>query len=129
MTDSVFSKNEIVKLEYRRKIFNVSLMKYDAKETWIIKENGRISFKECYANSKKMCIPEEYDCSCEDFRSLCDKIESCIETSNRLNSYIDDCSETLKIYYKYGRVQTVDRGLGNEETDIADIMYDFLDRL
>ena len=38
----------------------------------------------------------------------------------------DDSSEELKIYHLYGRVQTVDRGLGNKNNHIGSVMWDFL---
>ena len=67
-------------------------------------------------------------CTVAAFRLLCYRIEECISTADRLNDYCDDSSEELKIFHQFGRVQTMDRGLGNEETDIGRIMHDFFDK-
>ena len=57
------------------------------------------------------------------------KPERCIETGDRWDMYVDDCSEELSLFYKFGRVQIVDRGLGTEDTRIAGIMREFLSSL
>ena len=59
----------------------------------------------------------------------CVQIEACIEFADRLDFYVDDSSEELKIYRKFGRVQIVDRGLGNRDVHIGEIMHEFLDRV
>ena len=43
--------------------------------------------------------------------------------------WVDDCNEELKLFYKFNRVQIVDRGLFNKDTSIGDIMHDFLSSL
>ena len=40
--------------------------------------------------------------------------------------YCDDARETLTIYHKYGRIQTMERGLGNGFVSIGEVMNDFL---
>ena len=43
--------------------------------------------------------------------------------------WVDDCSEELKLFYKFNRVQIVDRGLGNDIIDIGVIMREFLSEI
>jgi len=116
----------IEKLEYRRRFFDISVMKDGARKTTTITNDGTIISKNYQVGSRKVDSVQRANCSLEDFKKLCDEIEFCIEEADRLDFYVDDSSEELKIYYEFGRVQTVDRGLGNSNTHIGEIINDFL---
>lgn len=116
----------IIKLEYRRRFFDISVMKDGATKTTTITNNGTITSKNYKVGSRKVDSVQKANCSLEDFKQLCDEIELCIVEADRLDFYVDDSSEELKIYYEFGRVQTVDRGLGNSSTHIGEIINDFL---
>lgn len=118
----------IIKLEYRRRFFDISVMKDGATTTTTITNNGTIISKNYKVGSRKVDSVQKATCSLEDFKKLCDEIELCIEKADRLDFFVDDSSEELKIYYEYGRVQIVDRGLGNDDTHIGDIVNDFLEK-
>ena len=66
-------------------------------------------------------------CSPEEYAKLCSNIKECIDNADRLDFYCDDASEELKIYHQFGRVQIIDRGLGNDGVHIGEIMHEFLD--
>jgi len=116
----------IEKLEYRRRFFDISEMRDGARITTTITNDGAITTKEYKVGSRKIDSVYRTKCSLEDFKQLCDEIEMCIGEADRQDFYVDDSSEELKIYYKYGRVQIVDRGLGNGVTHIGEILNGFL---
>ena len=119
----------IVKLVYKREFFDVSQMKNGAKKITTISADGTVVIKEYNPGNRKAYSVRKMSCSVYAFEALCDKIESCIENADRLDFYVDDASEELKIFHKYGRVQIVDRGLGNEGVHIASIMHEFFNEL
>ena len=118
----------IEKLEYRRCYFDICTGRNGARITTAITKDGAIISKEYKSESRKVNFVHKSICSLEEFEQLCNEIELCIENADRLNSYVDDTSGELKIFYKYGRIQTMDRGLGNDCTDIGEIVNSFLEK-
>ena len=117
----------VVKLVYKRDFFDISVMKPGAKLITTITCDGMVVFKEYRPCSRKAHSVYKGKCSIEDYEALCERIENCIKNADRLDSYVDDASEELKIFHRYGRVQIMDRGLGNEDIHIGEIMHEFLD--
>ena len=117
----------IIKLVYKRDFFDISVMKPGARFVTTILNDGTVIFKEYSPGSRKAKSVYKGKQSVEDYKTLCAKIETCIELADRLDFYVDDSSEELKIYHEFGRVQIMDRGLGNEDVHIGEIMHDFLD--
>ena len=117
----------IIKLVYKREFFDVSVMKPGGRLVTTILNDGTVIFKEYDPGSRKVQSVRKGKRSVEDYKTLCAKLENCIESADRLDFYVDDSSEELKIYHKFGRVQIVDRGLGNENVHIGEIMHEFLD--
>ena len=120
--------NTILKLVYKREYFDISQMKIGARLVTTINADGTVIFKEYKPGSRKVESSYKGKCTVAAFRLLCYRIEECISTADRQEFYVDDSSEELKIFHAFGRVQTMDRGLGNEETDIGRIMHDFFER-
>ena len=120
--------NDILKLVYKREYFDISLMKIGARLVTTINADGTVLFKEYKPGSSKVESVYKGKCTVSAFRLLCYRIEECISTADRQEFYDDDSSEELKIFHAFGRVQTMDRGLGNEEMDIGRIMHDFFER-
>lgn len=116
----------IEKLQYKRRYFDFSTMKNRTSITTTITNDGTIVSKKYKAGSRKVNSIQKTICSLEEFQELCNKIELCIENADRLDFYVDDASEELRIFYKYGRIQTMDRGLGNDNFDIGKIVNSFL---
>ena len=132
MHDPIFlaGKSEsttIIKLVYKREFFDVSVMKPGGRLVTTILNDGTVIFKEYDPGSRKVQSVRKGKRSVEDYKTLCAKLENCIESADRLDFYVDDSSEELKIYHKFGRVQIMDRGLGNENVHIGEIMHDYLD--
>ena len=117
----------IIKLVYKREFFDMSVMKPGGRLVTTILNDGTVIFKEYDPGSRKVQSARKGKRSVEDYKTLCAKLENCIESADRLDFYIDDSSEELKIYHTFGRVQIVDRGLGNENVHIGEIMHEFLD--
>lgn len=127
--EHISTNTSIVKLVYKREFFDVSQMKIGAKKITTITADGTVVIKEYNPGSRKAYSMRKISCTVDEYGALCDKIERCIENADRLDFYVDDASEELKIFHKYGRIQIVDRGLGNEEVHIASIMHEFFDGL
>ena len=121
------SHTGIVKLVYKREFFDISVMKPGARLITTITCDGTVVFKEYRPGSRKVYSVYKGKCSIEDYEALCERIENCIKNADRLDFYVDDASEELKIFHRYGRVQIMDRGLGNEDIHIGEIMHEFLD--
>ena len=115
----------MVKLVYKRTFFDTSTMRWGARVITTITGDGTIVRKEYAPGSRKAHLVQKGKCSAEEYTALCARIEKCIEFADRLDFYVDDSSEELKIYHKYGRVQIIDRGLGNEDIHINEIMHKF----
>jgi len=126
---STLSPKPIVKLTYKHSYFDVSKMKMGGRTVTTITEDGIIVVKEYKAGSRKVYSSKTTTCSVEGFRELCAQLEDCIETADRWDMFVDDCSEELRLTYRFGREQIVDRGLGNEKTRIGLIMWEFLNTI
>lgn len=118
----------IEKLKYIKACFDVSIMGIGIKTVTTINNEGIIVSKTYKAGSRKASFVQKEVCSLRAFQKLCSDIEKCIISANRLNMYIDDCNEKLTIFYKYGRIQTMDGGLGNSNGDIGQIVDKFLQK-
>lgn len=118
----------IEKLEYKRYYFDITSMQNGARINTTITNDGTIISKKYKPGSRKVNSAQTSTCSSEEFKQLCNQIESCIENADRLDFYEDDSSEELRIFYKYGRVQTMDRGLGNNISNIGMIINNFIDK-
>jgi len=122
------STNTILKLVYKREFFDISTMHPGARLVTTINADGSVVFKEYKPGSRKVESVYRGKCTVAAFRLLCYRIEECIATASKQDFYCDDSSEELKVFHQFGRVQTMDRGLGNEETDIGRIMHDFFEK-
>ena len=116
----------ILKMEYRRDYFDIVQMKSGAKEVVTIEVDGTVCFKSYNAGSRKAHTVKRCHIPSTIYMELCNAIELCIATADRQDFYVDDSSEELKLFHKYGRVQIIDRGLGNENTHIGAIMNEFI---
>ena len=117
----------MIKLVYRREFFDVFAMKPGGRLVITINNDGTIIFREYKPGSRKVQSMYKGKCSTEEYATLCSNIKECINNADRLDSYCDDASEELKIYHQFGRVQIVDRGLGNADVQIGEIIHKFLD--
>ena len=123
-----FMPQSILKLEYKLKFFDVSLNKAYTSEDISITKDGAIVCKEYIPFTSEPYSIREEKCSLIVFKNLCERILNCIETADRKVMFIDDSSAELTIYYQDGNTKTVDRGLGNENKYIEDIMQDFFEK-
>ena len=116
----------IEKLVYKREFFDFTKMCFGAKQIITITNDGAIDVKAYALRSRKAHLVTKAECSAQVFHALCERLVDCIETADSLDGYCDDSSEELTIYHKFGRIQTMDRGLGNEAVRIGDVMNSFL---
>lgn len=116
----------ILKMEYRRDYFDITQMKFGAKEVITIEANGTVCSKSYSVGSRKAHTVKKCHALASAYAELCDAIELCIATADRQDFYVDDSSEELKLFHKYGRTQIIDRGLGNENRNIGSIMNEFI---
>lgn len=125
----VFETNPIEKIVYKREFFDLSVMKIGARTITTITPDGNVVIREYRGDSRKVYSTRKNTCSTDAFKCLCNQFENCINNATKWDMYVDDCAEELRIVYKFGREQKVDRGLGNGSTDIATIFYDFMEKL
>ena len=126
---TILPPNPIVKLVYKSEFFDIEAMKIGERTVTTITSEG-IIVREKYNNgSRKPYSTQTTVFPQNEYQILCNKLETCIASANRCDMYIDDCSEELKLIYKYGRSQVVERGLGDENTDISHIMWSFLEKI
>ena len=118
--------DSIVKLVYKREFFDFTLMRFGAKQIITITNDGAIVEKAYAPGNRKAYLVTKAECTAQDFHALCVRLVDCIETADSLDGYCDDSSEELTMYHKFGRIQTMDRGLGNEAVRIGDVMNSFL---
>ena len=118
--------NAVEKIVYKRECLDLSVMKIGAKIITTIMATGDIVVREYEFGSRKASSVQKTHCTVDRFKALCDDIEACIQSADRLDFYVDDSSEELKLYHRFGRIQTMDRGLGNEDRNIGIIMHEFL---
>lgn len=122
----VMGETTINKLVYKHERFDVTQLKIGARTIiYTITPDGKLVVRE-YRGSRKVHSQKVCHFSLEEYNALCKNIEACIESADRLDFYVDDSSEELKIYHLYGRIQTVDRGLGSKNNHIGGVMWDFL---
>ena len=121
--------NPVVKLTYKHEFFDINEMIIGARTITTITDDGSIVIKDYKPGSRKAYSTKKSTCTIEQFQVLCDKLETCIETADKWDMWVDDCSEELKLFYKFNRVQIVDRGLGNDEIDVGSIMREFLSEI
>lgn len=121
-----YMSDSILKLEYRREYFDITEMKTGARTLITISGDGTIVSKEFKLGSRKVHSVQKKSFPLDAYKELCKELLECIENADRQDFYVDDSCEELRIHHQYGRVQTMDRGLGNENIHIADIMHKFL---
>ena len=124
-----FETNPITKIVYKREFFDISIMKIGARTVTTITPDGNVVIREYKADSRKVYSTRKTTCSIDAFNKLCNRFENCINNATSWDMYVDDCSEELRLVYKFGREQKVDRGLGDENTRIATIFYDFMEEI
>ena len=117
--------NPIVKLTYKHKFFDISEMRIGGRTVTTINEDGTIIEQNYKPRSRKAYKTRKTTCDASEFRALCDKLENCIDSANDWDMWVDDSSEELKLFYKFNRVQIVDRGLCNGDMSIGGIMREF----
>lgn len=119
---TILPPNPVVKLTYKHEFFDISERRIGCRTVTTITADGLVVEKEYRGGSRKVYATKTTTCSVEEFRELCDNLEKCIVSADRWDMYVDDCSAEVKLTYKFGREQIVDRGLGNAENGVAGVM-------
>ena len=96
--------NPIVRLTYKHEFFDISEMRIGGRTVTTITEDGTIIEHNYKPGSRKAYKTRKSTCAASEFRILCDKIENCIDSANDWDMWVDDCSEELKLFYKFNRV-------------------------
>ena len=110
--------NPIVKLTYKHEFFDINEMRIGAKTITTITDDGSIVIKDYKPGNRKVHSTKKSTCTIEQFQVLCDKLETCIETADKWDMWVDDCSEELKLFYKF----TLDDILSHARSDIEDLV-------
>ena len=109
----------IKRIEYQRTFFNSKKMQSEVTDDLTIefKKSGDIQIT---YNQKQVFLDDSK------IDELVEKIISITNNQETINEYIDDCGATLKITYVDETIDELDRGFGNEETDVGMLFDSFI---
>ena len=89
--------------------------------------DGKVAYGHYEKGSRSaVASSESTKATADAFAKLCDEINACIATADRQKRYVDDCSAEVKIYRQFGRTETMDRGYGNDDTDVGRIISTYI---
>lgn len=118
---------DILKRRYTIRPFDVEVMCSHSRRVYELFPDGKIRYSIFEkGNSKPIKKQENHTASLEDYIDLCTKINDCIDAADTVNQYVDDCSVDVKLYRSFGRVDTMDRGYGNSNTDLGEIITRYI---
>ena len=118
--------SDIRMIRYTEKAFDPFTMSY-SRRIYTLYPEGLVTCALYAPGSRKMSRKEESRrAGAEDFRQMCAELNACLESADRLDKYVDDCGAEARIHRPFGRVDTVDRGYGNAETDVGNIISEYL---
>lgn len=121
------NKETFLKVRYTISTFDVDAMCSHSRRTYELFPDGKIVCSHYEKGIRKAIEKyESHNATADDFQKLCDELDECMNTADRQEWYVDDCSAEVKIYRQYGRVDTMDRGYGNAETDIGRIITNYI---
>lgn len=120
------NSNDILMLKYKRYSFSCEEMKFVNKTVYEMLNSGEIVITEYFNNTRRIKSKTKKYNSEADYKKLVHDINNCIDNATHQEHFIDDCECTLTIYYPFGRKETMDRGLGNEDVCIEKIIEEYI---
>lgn len=123
----MLDSEKILKIKILYDIIDVNSLDWRQRISYELFPDGLVVKKTFNGNSRKCAsISKSIKLTSKDFEELSVKINRCINEANTLQSYCDDRSATITILRNFGRVETMDRGLGNDEITVGEIITNYL---
>ena len=118
---------DILKIRYAINTFDVETMRSHSRYVYELYPDGKVTYCH-YEKGIRTAIDknETHQATADDYRQLCAELNACIASADRLEMYIDDCSADVKIYRAFGRIDTMDRGYGNADTDVGQLITKYI---
>ena len=119
--------NDIIKIRYTISLFDVAAMRSHTRYVYELYPDGKVSFAHYErGNRKPEATDEKHTASASDFMQLVADLNACIETADRDEMYVDDTGAEAIIYRPFGRTDTMDRGYGNGEIDVGQLISNYI---
>lgn len=122
----VLNSSDIIKIRYVWKNFSPDVMRIYRKSVFEIFDSGRVIVSEFVDDMKS---PKSRTVSNKDkssFFALTAKVNECINEADRLETYVDDSEASITIIRPFGRVEKLDRGIGNQKMVLGCIIEDYI---
>ena len=122
----VLKSSDIIKIRYVWKNFSPDVMRIYRKSVYEIFDSGRVIISEFVDDMRS---PKSRIVSNKDklsFSILSDKINECITDADRLENYIDDSDVSITIIRPFGRIEKLDRGIGNQKIVLGSIIEKYV---
>ena len=117
----------ILKIRYVIRTFDLDAMRSHSRYVYELFPDGKVTYGHYEKGTRK---PEEkretHQATKNDYQKLCAALNACIASADRQNRYVDDCAAEVKIHRAFGRVETMDRGYGNEGTDVGQLITEYI---
>ena len=118
---------DILKIRYAISTFDVDAMCSHSRYVYELYPDGKVTYGHYEKETSKAIEKDEtHRATAEDFTRLCADLNACIESADRQQFYVDDTGAEVKIYRPFGRVDTMDRGYGNADTDVGQIITNYI---
>lgn len=117
----------ILKIRYVIRTFDLDVMCSHSRYVYELFPDGKVTYGHYEKGTRK---PEEmretHQATKDDYQKLCAELNACVASADRQNWYVDDCTAKVKIYHAFGHVETMDRGYGNEGTDVGQLITEYI---
>lgn len=118
--------SDIIKIKYVWKNFSPDVMRIYRKNVYEIFDSGRVivsQFVDDMKSPKSRIVLIKNKSS---FSGLTDKVNECIAEADRLETYVDDSEASITIIRPFGRIEKLDRGIGNPKMLLGCIIEDYI---
>lgn len=108
-----------------------SFLDYDdpiVRESFSLSSDGILTICEYHGKKKKLHSKRTIETDKDLFKKLADRVITVITHADRFETFLDDRSEELNIYFPGGKI-SVDRGISNNKCSVGDIMHEFFDSI
>ena len=118
---------DILKIRYAISTFDVDAMCSHSRYVYELYPDGKVTYGHYEKGTRKAVDKDEsHQATANDYQKLCAELNACVASADRQEWYVDDCSAEVKIYRAFGRVDTMDRGYGNADTDVGQLIAKYI---
>lgn len=118
--------SDIIRIKYVWKNFSPDVMRIYRKNVYEIFDSGKVIVSEFVDDMKS---PKSRTVSNKDkssFSTLTANVNECINNADRLETYVDDSEASITIIRPFGRIEKLDRGIGNQKIVLGSIIEKYV---